>query len=191
MRHSYSRGTSLVFGVLLGVPIMLVLPSILRAMGIFAWIIGILCGLAVLIAAPILIGELSRKRARKKRQRAIAEKAIGVRRDPHVAESASLTAGGKMTHDIRLALIDSDGDERFAAIIDGTFQIGKSREELPTRIEDFARAILIDGKDGRFVCADGRKPGILKFSGRAKEARAYRLDPAIAAKLGVPPQATR
>lgn len=96
-----------------------------------------------------------------------------------------------MNHNPKLALIDSDGDERFAAIINGTFQIGKGRKRTPTDIETFARAILIEGEDGRFVCADGRKPGILKFSGRAKEARSYRLDPMIAAKLGIPAQGTR
>ena len=96
-----------------------------------------------------------------------------------------------MNYNPKLALIDSDGDERFAAIINGTFQIGKGRKRTPTDIETFARAILIEGEDGRFVCADGRKPGILKFSGRAKEARSYRLDPMIAAKLGIPAQGTR
>jgi len=96
-----------------------------------------------------------------------------------------------MTHNTRFALIDKAGDERFPAIINGTFQIGKGRGELPTRIEDFARAILIDEKDGRFVCADGRKPGILKFSGRANEARSYRLDPLIADQLGIPAQGSR
>lgn len=96
-----------------------------------------------------------------------------------------------MNHNPKLSLIDSDGDERFAAIINGTFQIGKGRKRTPTDIETFARAILIEGEDGRFVCADGRKPGILKFSGRAREARSYRLDPMIAAKLGIPAQGTR
>lgn len=96
-----------------------------------------------------------------------------------------------MNHNPKLALIDSDGDERFAAIINGTFQIGKGRKRTPYDIETFARAILIEGEDGRFVCADGRKPGVLKFSGRAKEARSYRLDPMIAAKLGIPAQGTR
>lgn len=97
-----------------------------------------------------------------------------------------------MTHDPRFALIDSDGEERFAAIIEGTFQIGKDRKRTPTNIEDFARAILIDGEDGRFVCSDGRKPGVLKFSGsRAQEARAYRLEPMLATKLGIPAQGTR
>lgn len=96
-----------------------------------------------------------------------------------------------MNHNPKLALIDSDGDERFAAIINGTFQIDKGRKRTPPDIETFARAILIEGEDGRFVCADGRKPGILKFSGRAREARSYRLDPMIAAKLGIPAQGTR
>jgi hypothetical protein len=96
-----------------------------------------------------------------------------------------------MTHDTRLALIDTDGDERFAAIIDGTFQIGKAKDATPTDIERFAHAILVDGRDGRFVCADGRKPALLKFCGRAREARAYRLHPAIAAKLGIPTHGTR
>lgn len=96
-----------------------------------------------------------------------------------------------MTHDNRFALIDADGDQRFAAIIDGTFQIGKAKEATPSQIEEFARSILIEGKDGRFVCADGSKPGILKFSGRAREARTYRLDPIVAAKLNIPAQGAR
>ena len=96
-----------------------------------------------------------------------------------------------MAHDTRFALIDKDGDERFAAIVDGTFQIGKARKATPGCLEQFARSILIDGEDGRFVCADGRKPAVLKFSGRAREAVAYRLDPLIAAKLGVSPSGTR
>jgi len=96
-----------------------------------------------------------------------------------------------MNHNPKLALIDSDGDERFAAVIKGTFQIGKGRKRTPPDIKTFARAILIEGEDGRFVCADGRKPGILKFSGRAREARSYRLDPVIAAKLGISAQGTR
>jgi hypothetical protein len=96
-----------------------------------------------------------------------------------------------MNHNPKLALIDSDGDERFAAVINGTFQIGKGRKRTPPDIETFARAILIEGEDGRFVCADGRKPGVLKFSGRAKEARSYRLDPMIAKKLGLPAQGSR
>ena len=96
-----------------------------------------------------------------------------------------------MTHNTKFALIDTDGDERFAAIIDGTFQIGKYRRATPTNIKDFAKAILIDGNDGRFVCADGRKPAVLKFSGRAKEAVAYRVDAAIAVNLGIPAYGTR
>lgn len=94
-----------------------------------------------------------------------------------------------MNHNTKLTLIDSDGDERFPAIINGTFQIGKDRRRTPTCIEAFSRAILIEGEDGRFVCRDGRKPAVLKYSGR--KVRAYRLDPTIAAKLGIPAQGTR
>ncbi|MBX7458322.1 hypothetical protein K3152_08700 [Qipengyuania sp. 1NDH17] len=93
-----------------------------------------------------------------------------------------------MNHNPKLALIDSDGDERFAAIINGTLQIGKDRRRTPTCIEAFSRAILIEGEDGRFVCRDGRKPAVLKYKGR--KVRAYRLDPTIAAKLGIPAQGT-
>ena len=96
-----------------------------------------------------------------------------------------------MTHDKRFALIDREGDARFAAIISNTYQVGKARDELPDSIESFARAILVDGKGGRFVCADGRKPALLKFGGRATEAQSYRLDPVIAQRIGVPPQGTR
>lgn len=96
-----------------------------------------------------------------------------------------------MTHSPKFALIDTDGDERFAAIIEGTFQIGKDRRAKPTRVEDFAKAILLDGEDGRFVCADGRKPAVLKFSGKARKTVAYRLDPTIAATLRIPAYGTR
>src|SRR5688572_18259106 len=58
--------------------------------------------------------------------------------------------GDNENHDNRFALIDRDGDPRYAAIIHGTFQIGKERATTPAQLEDFARAILIDGKDGRF-----------------------------------------
>jgi len=94
-------------------------------------------------------------------------------------------------HDPRFALIDTDGDERFAARIDGTFQIGKAKDDTPTDIEKFAHAILVDGRGGRFVCADGRKPAVLKFVGRPRAVVGYRLDPQIAAKLGIPPTKSR
>jgi hypothetical protein len=96
-----------------------------------------------------------------------------------------------MTHNTKFALIDTDGDERFAAIINGTYQIGKDRRATPARIEDFAEAILVDGEDGRFVCANGSKPGVLKFSGRGRKAVAYRLDPQLAGSLGIPAQGAR
>ena len=96
-----------------------------------------------------------------------------------------------MNHDTRFALIDTDGDERFAAIINGTFQIGKAKDDAPTDIEKFAHAILVDGRGGRFVCADGRKPAVLKFLGRPRAVVGYRLDPQIAAKLGIPTTGSR
>ena len=118
--------------------------------------------------------------------------AIGFRCDIPVADMASLKPKeARMTHNTKFALIDTDGDERFAAIIDGTFQIGKNRRATPTRIEEFAKAILVDGEDGRFVCADGRKPALLKFSGKARKAVAYRLDSLIASSLGIAAHGTR
>lgn len=97
-----------------------------------------------------------------------------------------------MNHNTQFALIDKEGKDRFAAVIKGTYQIGKDRKRLPRDIEIFARAILIEGEDGRFVRADGSKPGILRFIGkRDLEAVAYRLDPQIASKLGVPAFGTR
>jgi len=96
-----------------------------------------------------------------------------------------------MNHDTRFALIDTDGDERFAAIINGTFQIGKAKDETLTDIERFAHAILVDGRDGRFVCANGRKPALLKFIGRPRAVVGYRLDTQIAAKLGIPTTGSR
>ena len=118
--------------------------------------------------------------------------AIGHGTTSCVAESASLKPKeATITHNTNFALIDNDGDERFAAVIDGTFQIGKDRRAKSHRVEDFAKAILIDGEDGRFVCADGRKPAVLKFSGKARKAVAYRLEPKIAARLCIPAYGTR
>lgn len=96
-----------------------------------------------------------------------------------------------MSYDARFALIDTDGEERFAAIIDGTFQVGKAKVDDPTDLEKFVKAILKEGKEGRFVSADGIKHGTLKFSKGAREAQAYRLDPVIASKLGIPAYGTR
>jgi len=96
-----------------------------------------------------------------------------------------------MNHNKQFALIDREGKERFAALLNGAHQIGKDRRRTTRDIEDFARAILIEGEDGRFVRADGTKPGVLKFSGRAREAVAYRLHPDIATKLGIPAYGSR
>ncbi len=97
-----------------------------------------------------------------------------------------------MNYNPKFALIDKAGDARYAAIIDGTYQIGKDRRRKPSTVEDFARAILLNGEDGRFVCADGRKPALLKYiSTRNLEAVAYRLDPVIAVRLGIDSSGTR
>lgn len=214
MRRWSNAGGSWVFILFLGVPLILGIYALGR---FWWWIAAIIIGsLMVGMLTPILHALNDRlDRDFEKKMKALreedlaleaelrglgvepeknarAEKAIGQRAMSCVAESASDTSKeAHMTHDTRLALIDSDGEARFPAIINGTFQIGKDRRRTPTCIEAFSRAILIEGEDGRFVCADGRKPGILKFSGRAKEARAYRLDPTLAAKLGIPSQGTR
>lgn len=97
-----------------------------------------------------------------------------------------------MARNTQFALIDKEGKDRFPAIIKGTYQIGKGRKRLPIDIETFARAILLEGEDGRFVRADGTKPGVLRFTGkRDLEAVAYRLDPQIASRLNVPAFGTR
>ena len=155
-------------------------------------VFGIIAALFAIAGALMLWEKLSKPRPTPwiEEKNAPREKAIGQRVDPCVAESASdKPMEAHMTHDTRLALIDSDGDTRFPAIINGTFQIGKDRRRTPTCIEAFSRAILIEGEDGRFVCRDGRKPAVLKYNGR--KVRAYRLDPMIAAKLGIPAQGTR
>ena len=154
--------------------------------------LGIIAALFAVAGALLLWEKLAKPRLQSSidEKNAPREKAIGQRVDPCVAESASdKPKEAHMTHDTRLALIDSDGDTRFPAIINGTFQIGKDRRRTPTCIEAFSRAILIEGEDGRFICQDGRKPAVLKYKGR--NVRAYRLDPAIAAKLGIPAQGSR
>lgn len=188
--HKYpKRNSSAVEGVASGLVALLLFYVVLRP--VFWTLVAII---GVIASCFLITGAFSAWRKLSKNYRAPRanegeaqyEKAIGHTADQSLIEAASdISNEVFMAYDSRFALIDSDGDARFPAIIKGTFQIGKGRDELPTRIEDFARAILIDKKGGRFICADGRKPGILKFSGRAKEARAYRLDPLVAAKVGV------
>lgn len=86
----------------------------------------------------------------------------------------------------KFALVDTAGDCRYPEYIGGVLKIGKDGRITTTDVEVFARAILLDGLDGRFCCMDGSKKGILKFSGRAHEAVSYELAPYIAKKLGLP-----
>lgn len=158
-----------------------------------AFLVFIACCMIVAgVAALVVRGEKARHRTQRAKKIAQPEKAIGQSARACVPDQASSNVKeANMTYDKRFALIDRQGDARYAAIISGSFQVGKASDQLPTCIEDFARAILIEGNGGRFVCADGRKPAVLKFGGRAKEACAYRLDPAIARRLGISPQGTR
>ncbi|MFW2853272.1 hypothetical protein ACM61V_15320 [Sphingomonas sp. TX0543] len=118
--------------------------------------------------------------------------AIGLAKTMRLPDAAANNGGSEMAHNTQFALIDKEGKDRFPAIIKGTYQIGKERRRLPNDIETFARAILLEGEDGRFVRADGTKPGVLRFiSKRDLEAVAYRLDPQIASRLGVPAFGTR
>jgi hypothetical protein len=87
-------------------------------------------------------------------------------------------------YDRRFALIDTEGQYRYAQILKSTFQVGKARAETPTDLVTFARAILVDHKGGRFIRSDKSQRGILKYGRQA--AQSYLLDPAIAWKIGVP-----
>ena len=114
-----------------------------------------------------------------------SEKAIVQPVEPCVRQQASTTQRRqRMTYDKRFALIDSQGRRRYAQILNGTYQIGKASDETPTDLTSFARAVLLHGKDGRFRCQTGEKQGILGYGKR--ECRAYELDHAIAAQVGVP-----
>lgn len=101
-------------------------------------------------------------------------------------EPSTVSGRGTILCDRRFALIDSEGERRYPQLIDGTFQIGKSRDALPRHLSDFARAVLCDGRGGRFTRADGSKRGILGYGGKSREAVAYELDGAIAQDLGIP-----
>ena len=214
MRYSnFYRRPSFAFGMIAGIPLFLLISATAQVLVFVAWIVGALMVVLLLaaVAASVsgaqnmkllereneerheqanLIRQKRREKARALNAQPRNEKAIGQRPSAYVAGSAS-TTGGHMNYDPRFALVDTEGNERFPAIINGTFQIGKARDAMPTDIEAFARAILVHAQGGRFVRADGGKPGILKFSGRAREAVAYRLDPAIAAALEIPASGSR
>ena len=89
------------------------------------------------------------------------------------------------------ALIDKAGDVRYPEYVCGILKIGKAGYRTTMDMEVFARAVLLEELDGRFGCLDGRKRGILKFSGRAHEAVSYELVPDLAKKLGLPAKGVR
>ena len=90
-----------------------------------------------------------------------------------------------MTSDNRFYLIDASGNKYPAAKVNGTFQVGKGREETPDELGHFASAILKFRKGGRFLTPAGHK-SIMGFGGRARKAVSYWLEPSIAATIGVP-----
>jgi len=156
-------------------------------------VFGIIAALFAFAGALLLWEKLSKPRSAPwiEQKYTPREKAIGQRVDPCVAELASvIMKEADMTHDKRFALIDSDGIERYAQKLDGTFQVGKDRSATPADLATFARAILVDGQTGRFMRADRSKHGILGYGGRSREARGYILDPMIARQIGVAPQAS-
>lgn len=159
----------------------------------FFWLMVALLSVIAAIAAGIVIysifaswdADRSQTPSGADSSEPISEKAIGLINIPTIPDYASAKLKEEnMRYDKRLVLVDADGEDRFAAIIKGSFQVGKARESQPTDIVDFARAILIEGKGGRFVCADGRKPGVLKFG--VRESSMFRLDAEVAAKLRLP-----
>lgn len=89
------------------------------------------------------------------------------------------------------ALLDSSGDRRYPEYIGGVLKIGKDGYLTTIDVEVFARAILLEGLDGRFGCMDGSKKGVLKFSGKAHVAVSYKLAPYLAKKLGLPAEDVR
>lgn len=88
-----------------------------------------------------------------------------------------------MNEDKRFCLIDANGIEMPTAVVAGEYRFGKSKDEPAPNLEAFASGIINHGKTGRFVTPEGRNTIGL---GRRK-AVGYRLDPSIAASIGVPP----
>lgn len=89
-----------------------------------------------------------------------------------------------MSEDNRFCLIDANGAEMPTALVNGEYRFGKSKHEPAPNLEAFASGIINHGKTGRFVTPKGRNTIGL---GRRK-AIGYRLDPSVAASIGVPPR---
>jgi hypothetical protein len=185
MRAGYGRGVSLVFGPAIGIPMFLILANLLKLLEPIGWGIALVAGFSILYGVISVIGDIG-KVPKAQRPNDKAKAAETNNRDYADTDlSDRITAADQSAgFDRRFALIDIDGQCRYAQIYKGTFQIGKARAATPTNLAVFARAILVDDKDGRFTRADKSQHGILKY-GR-QTARSYVLDPAIALKIGIP-----
>lgn len=209
VRAGYGAGIGLVMAVLFA-PLLLVIAELLPVLFWYLVGVGVLMALTVALWGLISLLEwwtgVHRRRAKQLRlvgmgelstpvqgslplqMGADFEPSIGKQTHTAQAQQAWSPSGSNKIADRRFALIDKNGRRRYPQIIKGTFQVGKGRDELPGDLVDFARAILKQGKGGRFMTEDGSSHGILGYGGRAREAVAYELDPAIAAAIGASPK---
>ena len=88
--------------------------------------------------------------------------------------------------DKRFYLVTTDGSKRYAAVMNGAYQIGKERDEVHTSLAAFARAVILQGKGGRFSSANGVSKSILAYRPTARSVTGYWLDPDVAKEAGVP-----
>lgn len=201
MRAGYSQGIGLVMAAIFA-PIIIAGSSILPVIGAYFGFIA-LCVLGILAIVFLMaifraVAQHERKKLKQKRagapgepvttiQNAVSCEAMLISSRPvQQPHNAASKMGDR--YDKRFALIDRDGQRRYAQILGGTFQLGKARDATPSNLCDFASAVLKQGKSGRFTRTDGSKHGILGFGGRSREATAYELDPSIAVRIGVPPK---
>lgn len=208
MRAAYVGAVGMTLGGFCGPLLFVVLAAVAPAL---FWYISIVVGLCLLGVCVLAIGKVveffanrSRARARSRAHASADDRRSGldlVKLDaqwegapmPLKPASHTVVLGFQVRSsakaagfDDRFALIDREGQYRYAQVIDGTFQVGKSRDQLLTSLVEFAAAILIEGKGGRFTRADRSKHGILGYGGRAREAIGYELDAKVAQQLNVP-----
>lgn len=201
MRAGYSQGIGLVMAAIF-VPFIIAGSSVLPVIGAYFGFIA-LCVLGILVIVFLMgifraVDQHERRKLKRKRagargesvptiQNAVLRDAMPVSSRP-VQQSPNAAPAMGDRYDKRFALIDRDGQRRYAQILGGTFQLGKARDATPSDLCDFASAVLKQGKSGRFTRTDGSRHGILGFGGRSREATGYELDPSIATRIGVPPR---